>query len=43
MRQNCVLVVRRPDSILHVPQLFMGVSAMGRLLIDQVSAFHTHK
>jgi hypothetical protein len=26
----------RPDSIMHVPQLFFGVSAMGRLLLDQV-------
>jgi hypothetical protein len=28
----------RPDSIMHVPQLFFGVSAMGRLLLDQVSS-----
>ncbi len=31
-------VMIRPDSIMHVPQLFFGVSAMGRLLLDQVSS-----
>jgi hypothetical protein len=35
---NVVVGLTRPDSILHVPQLFFGVTAMGRLLIDQASA-----
>jgi hypothetical protein len=34
--QSVSLVMTRPDSIMHVPQLFFGVSAMGRLLLDQV-------
>ena len=28
----------RPDSILNLPGLFFGMSAMGRLLVDQVNA-----